>query len=525
MPTNSSGVQVSPDSTPATSPTDTGTGKLVHDNLPCEWQTILDKHGYSHHPSVCAVRAVRAVRDVRSTASAGSTEQERHVRCVQTLLGHAKNSGSTIVDWSTFDGKVDGLYAEVRGLEWDRSKVKVASYIPQLAWADPERFAVCLVTCSGQQFRRGDVLHRFSAQSCSKTMTYAMACEHLGPDRVHQHVGQEPSGKKFNELTLNDDKKPHHPLINSGTIACAALLLHRRAHSMSACFEEVMRTWRRCTADHQVGYDNTIYLSERSTADRNFCLAYLMKEHHVFPSDVTIHDALDFYFQLCSVNINCENLSLFAATLANYGICPVSGERVFSEKTTRNCLSLMHSYGMYDYSGRFAFEIGLPAKSGVSGCIMMVVPGVMGVATYSPPLDAIGNSARGVEFCRRLAECFGLHPYTPDNMKSLRQSDVDVMTILFACARGHTSYLETIVSRDNANVCDYDMRTPLHIAAANGHLDIVQYLLSLGASASARDRFGRTALQDARDSGFDRIEQLLTRLSLHGDGGTSEADC
>ena len=149
-----------------------------------------------------------------------------------------------------------------------------------------------------------------------------------------------------------------------------------------------------------LGFNNSVFLSERSTADRNFSMRYFMKEQNCFPTGADLHETLDLYFQSCSMEINTETLSVMGATLANGGVCPTTGEKVLNSSDVRDVLSLMYSCGMYNYSGEFAFQVGLPAKSGVSGAILLVIPNVMCVALWSPPLDSLGNSVRGIQFCQ-----------------------------------------------------------------------------------------------------------------------------
>ena len=149
-----------------------------------------------------------------------------------------------------------------------------------------------------------------------------------------------------------------------------------------------------------LGFNNSVFLSERATADRNFSMGYFMKEQNCFPTGADLHETLDLYFQSCSMEINTETLSVMGATLANGGVCPTTGEKVLNSSDVRDVLSLMYSCGMYNYSGEFAFQVGLPAKSGVSGAILLVIPNVMCVALWSPPLDSLGNSVRGIQFCQ-----------------------------------------------------------------------------------------------------------------------------
>jgi glutaminase len=177
----------------------------------------------------------------------------------------------------------------------------------------------------------------FCAQSCSKPITYCYALEKLGEETVHQHVGREPSGRGFNAYKLNESKLPFNPLVNSGAISVCSLvgtkdplshvfffhILHFQR------FDTINQIWKRLAGGFKVGFDNATYQSERKTADRNFALAYLLKESNVFPEDTNLKETLDLYFQLCSISVDCRALAAISAALANNGVSPLSGEYVF----------------------------------------------------------------------------------------------------------------------------------------------------------------------------------------------------
>ena len=283
---------------------------------------------------------------------------------------------------------------------------KVADYIPQLAAVDPNKFAISVCYVNGKSINLGDFKDNFCLQSCSKPLSYCIARELNNTDYIHQHVGYEPSGQAFNAFALNRDKVPHNPMINAGAIMISSLIEPNKEPSIR--FETIRNFYQKMCGDiGSIGFDNSVFLSEKHHADRNISLAYYMRENHAFPKNVgpsEITNNLDLYFQCCSININCEMGSVIAATLANGGICPINGDRVFKEEITMDCLSLMYMCGMYDYSGQFAYEIGLPAKSGVSGCLFLVIPNEMGICIWSPKLDDLGNTVRGVQFCKQFTK-------------------------------------------------------------------------------------------------------------------------
>jgi glutaminase len=261
--------------------------------------------------------------------------------------------------------------------------------------------------------------------------------------------------------------------------------------------------------------------SERRTADRNFALGYFMREHGSFPEGTDLVETLEFYFQCCSIEVDARSLSVVAASLANGGVNPLTGDRVFSADTVRKCLSLMSSCGMYDYSGEFAFTIGLPAKSGVSGGLMIVVPGVMGICVWSPRLDALGNSVRGVAFCKELVGRFNFHVYDSfaagevsgkrDPRRGKNEEEItSTMRLLWSASQGDLGDVRiALATGKDPNSADYDKRTALHLAASEGHVEVVQYLLDQGADPEIKDRWGGTAHSDAQRGGHDRVVTLL----------------
>ncbi|KAL3897612.1 MAG: hypothetical protein SGCHY_003293 [Lobulomycetales sp.] len=283
----------------------------------------------------------------------------------------------------------------------------------------------------------------------------------------------------------------------------------------------------RLTGGFEWGFNNSVYLSEKATADSNFCLAYMMRKNKSFPEGTDLTETLDFYFQACSVETSCNKLAVAGATIANGGVCPLSGERVLEDRTCRDVLSLMYSCGMYDYSGEWAFSIGIPAKSGVSGVIYAVIPGFGCISTYAPPLDEIGNSVRGVEFFKRLVKKFTFHSFdvviregqsdriNPKN-SSKSMNRLDKINALYAAAEGDLSELRRVLLGGvSATIADYDGRTLLHLAASEGHLKIVKYLLRRHVvDVHCTDRWGGTPISDAEKHGHKEIAEYLKRCSV-----------
>ncbi|XP_061081563.1 glutaminase kidney isoform, mitochondrial-like isoform X2 [Conger conger] len=349
---------------------------------------------------------------LKSTSDGVMLDRHLFKKCVQSnivLLTQAFRKKFVIPDFQPFCSHIDELYESAKKL----SGGQVADYIPQLAKFSPGLWAVSLCTVDGQRHTVGDTKVPFCLQSCVKPLKYAIAVHDHGTDYVHRFISKEPSGLRFNKLFLDEDDKPHNPMVNAGAIVCTSLI--KQGASNAEKFDYVMNFLNKMAGNEYVGFSNATFQSERESGDRNFAIGYYLKEKKCFPEGTDMTSILDFYFQLCSIEVTCESASVMAATLANGGFCPITGERVLSPEAVRDTLSLMHSCGMYDFSGQFAFHVGLPAKSGVAGGILLVVPNVMGIMCWSPPLDKLGNSVRGIQFCTDLVSLFNFHNY--DNLR------------------------------------------------------------------------------------------------------------
>jgi glutaminase len=283
---------------------------------------------------------------------------------------------------------------------------KVATYIPELGRANPNDLGICLVSSDGRIFETGNCDQPFTIQSISKPFTFGMAIEELGHDRVFQRVGVEPSGEPFNSIQLETGtNRPHNPMVNAGAITVTALLHAQHGHQ---AFDQILSRLG-AAAGRRLSMDERVYASESSTGHRNRAIAHLLLNFGMVHDEA--EDALDVYFKQCSILVNCRDLATMAATLSNMGRNPITGQIAFDHRCVKDMLSIMFTCGMYDYSGHWAYDVGVPAKSGVSGGVMAVVNRQLGVATYSPRLDMHGNSIRGVAVFTDLAARLGLHAF------------------------------------------------------------------------------------------------------------------
>lgn len=278
---------------------------------------------------------------------------------------------------------------------------QVATYIPELAKAIPDALGVSLVTVEGEQYRAGDSRYLFSMQSISKVISLALALVEVGEEKVFSQVGVDPTPDPFNSimrLEMDRVHRPYNPVVNAGAISVVSLLPYGTGQERAAA---VLELARHLTGNPELAINEVIYRSEKDTSDRNRALAYFMRSTGNLEGD--IEDILDGYFRQCSIEATVQDLAVMGATLAASGINPVTGERVLPSRVCRIIRALMATCGMYDGSGEFAIRVGIPAKSGVGGGIMAVVPRRMGIAVCGPALDSKGNSICGMRVLEDLS--------------------------------------------------------------------------------------------------------------------------
>ena len=467
------------------------------------------------------------------------------------LINRAITGEFAIPDFKQFCEEMDAIYDEVIQNESGTN----ADYIPPLAKADPDKFGIVITTIDGQIYSKGDVDMDFSIQSMCKPFNYCFAVEELGEEEVHQHVGNEPSGRAFNNQELMErylsnsiQKKaektqiPYNPMINAGAIMTSALI--KSASSFETRFSHIRNEWSKLIGkpngkDSWPRFNKDMAEQENLTGYNNIAMGYLLMasgklpksqieitepkqsnpENYNFFLEPSVTEALKLYFAVCSMELSAEEFSMAAATLSNGGVCPSTLERVLDPATVRQCLSITQTCGMYDGSGDFFYTIGLPAKSGVSGGLMLFVPKLMGMCIFSPRLDAQGNSVRGKETAKKIVQKYKIHLYD-DIMSSPNRIDPRVSfsawvasknsEALWAASNGDLNTLKKLKENEyDLESGQYDLRTPMHLAAAEGNIEIVKFLLDSGVKQKP-DRWGGYPISDAILNENHEIEKLFS---------------
>jgi glutaminase len=289
-------------------------------------------------------------------------------------------------------------------------KSGIGYFKPEIAEAEQKRFAICLATTDGEVYHAGDYDWSFALQSISKVFVYGLALEAHGRDHVLERVGVEPSGDAFHSIVFDErNNRPYNPMVNAGALVTTDLV---EGGDTAEQLKLILGTLRHYAGNENLKVDESIFASEMRSADRNRATAYLMRSYGMISQDV--EENLALYLRQCSVCVTTRDLAVMGATLANGGINPTTGDQALTPRYARDVLSVMHTCGMYDFAGQWAYQIGIPAKSGVSGGILAVVPGKGGIGVFSPGLDVHGNSVRGIKVCEEISERLGLHIFAHD---------------------------------------------------------------------------------------------------------------
>ena len=354
----------------------------------------------------------------------------------------------------------------------------VATYIPELAKADPDWFGLCLVTANGAVYEVGDTRQEFTIQSISKPFVYGLALEDNGRETTLQRVGVEPTGDAFNSISLDPGTgRPRNPMINAGAIATAGLV---EGKSLPSRFKRLLDTFS-LYAGRQLKLDQKVYQSESETGHRNRAIGHMLRNFDKLTGDPS--PTTELYFQQCSISVNCRDLGVMAATLANGGVNPITGKQALRGEYVESVLSVMGTCGMYDYAGEWLYNVGVPAKSGVAGGVLAVLPGQLGIGVFSPKLDVHGNSVRGIRVCQELSRRLDLHLF---NRKTVGKS---VIRLKFTGAEFNSSHVrnpqDEQVLRESANTIQvYQLQGNLFFATTEPvvadvleNLEGIEYLI------------------------------------------------
>jgi len=308
--------------------------------------------------------------------------------------------------------RVETVVHEAYDMYRNDTKGKNADYIPYLAKVDSKLFGIAIVTTDNQVLTLGDVTYSFSIQSISKVYTLALAMEELGPDKVFEQIGSEPTGRPFNSPIAVVDMPTHtgNPLVNAGAIATASLISGKNADEK---WNKILNFYSKVAGEKLVLIDD-VYKSEAATNTGNKALSMLLAKYDRIYADP--FESVDIYTKQCSVGVNATQLAHMGATLANNGINPVNGQQVIKSEDIPHILSTMMMAGLYDGSGGWAWHVGIPAKSGVGGGILAVIPGKGAIAVFAPPLDEAGNSVKAQEVIEYVANKLNYNLYSPSSV-------------------------------------------------------------------------------------------------------------
>lgn len=361
---------------------------------------------------------------------------------------------------------VDGYLRKIMDDCADDRSGTVADYIPELSTVDPDGYALTVCVHDGYTYSLGDTDVAFTIQSVSKPLTYALALGRLGPAAVDERIGVEPSGEAFNEISVDSRRRPRNPMINAGAIVAASLLLPPVGDVgpgvVGEVFGEVLDFYSAC-AGRRLTMNEEVFASEAATGSRNRAIAYMLDSFGAIDTDPDA--ALELYYRQCSIEVTADDLAVMGTTIACGGINPRTGRHAFTQEVAQRLLSVMTTCGMYDGAGDWVTSVGLPAKSGVGGGILAVLPGQLGIGVYSPRLDEHGNSVRGVDTCRHLSTDLGLHMFnvTRGSRITVRSVyDIGEFPISDDWSEMERSYLRTC--RDRVRV--YELQGDLTFAGA-----------------------------------------------------------
>ncbi|KAL5259849.1 hypothetical protein ACHWQZ_G010086 [Mnemiopsis leidyi] len=433
-------------------------------------------------------------------------------------------SGNMIIpDWKRFAGLISDIFEECRV----EDSGEVAQLTPQLRNVDPEGWGISVCTTDGQRLNLGNFNSKFPLMDLSRVILYCIVCSDTSGEYVHKYIGKEPSGGSAEALTLKDGM-PHNPLLMTGGVTLTSLMKPNLCFSER--FEYFSRKVQGFAGNDYIGFNNSLSLALKDHSNRLYAIGHYLKTNKCLNKDapVLLEELTELSIHFSSIDATCSSGSVIAATLANGGICPLTGERLALPDAVRNCLSIMNCCGVNDYSGEFMFEVGLPAKSNQSGALMLVIPNVLGMCIYSPKLDISQNSTRAVKFCKLFTEKFTFHQFDPVSTASARSDKWDPrrqefseskeqqnLTLLFSSFEGKmTTLYRYLKDGVNFDFPDYDGRTALHLAVCGGQIEVIKFLVEkCKVNINPYDRWHSSPLDDAKKYNY---KEIVAYLEQHG---------
>jgi glutaminase len=434
-----------------------------------------------------------------------------------TLIEKALTGALVIPDFKNFGSFITNLYN--RTLQ--NKKGNVSDYIPELASVDPKNYALSVCTVDGQRFNIGNFKKPYLARSTATPVNYCLALKDGDEVELHKKVGRAPKEKGFDYLLLNQDGLPHNPITAAGALMVGSMV-HPKG-TPKARLDRVLKMWKAFAGDISPGFNTNAFASEKKVADEHRALAYFMQKQGLFPRGSNVNRHLELLWQCYALETTTEAQAIMAATLANAGVCPTNEREVFTPDISKHCLSVMFAAGMKDYSNEYAFSVGLPAVSGISGVVMIVVPDVLGMVIWSPRIDEDGNSLKGLDLSHKLVERFRFHNFE-SSLKSTNKVDprlkknatkmTGVMAVTSAASIGDVHELQRLYSAGvDLNEAEYDGRTGIHLATSEGHLEAVKFFVEKNVNINPKDRWGGTPVADAKREGH---KDVLAFLKKHG---------
>jgi glutaminase len=432
-----------------------------------------------------------------------------------TLIEKALTGNLVIPDFKNFASFIENLYNRTLQNEEGR----VSDYIPELANVDSSRYALSVCTVDGQRFNIGDFDKPYLARATARVLNYCLAYQDVDEVTLHQKVGRLAKEKGFDYLMLNQDGLPHNPLTGSGALMVVSLIAAEE--KPEARLLKVKKFWQAMSGGVAPGWNESAFASEKRVADSDRALAYYMQQKGLFPKGSNVNHHLEFLWSCLATETTTEAQAVIASTLANAGVCPTSEQEVLPPSVTKHCLSIMSIAGMKDYSGEYAYTVGLPAASGSSGAVMIVVPDVMGIAIWSPRINQDGNSIKGLDFSNKLVERFNFHLFD-SAIKNVGKVDPrlaknatkmkGVMAVTSAASVGDLDELQRLYAAGvDLNEGEYDKRTGIHLAASEGHYEAVKFFIDKRVDINPKDRWGGTPLADAKREGHKKVQELLKK--------------